>query len=299
MISFSIVTPVLNRRDLLAQALESVTAQDWPALEHIVADGGSKDGAPELAAERGARVLPGPDGGIYHGLNRALSVARHDIIGWLNSDDVYEPGALAAAAAAFARDPSLEAVCGGALIAENDGNGRVYSGESVADLSPGALLIGPALPNAWFFRRHVIEALGPFNTALRYSADGDFLMRFARRRPAIAALEGIVYRYRRHEGSATIGTGAAPEALRRDMLELALMWRADADPAARAAARALEGRCRAALAASALRRGAMGEAAAALRHGPVLARGIFDYAARRLHPKSRARRLGALRKIGG
>lgn len=287
---FSILTPTLNRRALLGEALESVAAQRWPAVQHIVADGGSSDGTLEwLAGQGGVQVLEGPDAGIYDGLNKAAAAAEGDIVGWLNSDDSYAPSAFAAVAEAFARDTSLAAVCGAARIESGGRVERHYPGRDIADLSPGALLIGPTLPNAWFFRRDVFRAVGPFSAALRFAADSDFMMRFARLGAAHGHVDDLVYRYRRHDGSATIGAGASL-ALREDMLALALMWRKDA--AAGAVARALEGRCRAALAVEALRRGKLGAAASHAAHLPAIFSGVSDWAHRRLDPALRLRREG-------
>ena len=220
-----ILTPTLNRRAMLGEALQSVAAQGWPKVQHIIADGGSSDGTLEWLAGREALVLGGPDAGIYDGLNRAAGAADGDIIGWLNSDDQYAAGALAAAAAAFARDDGLAALCGAALIERAGRVERIYAGQDIADLSPGAVLIGPTLPNAWFFRRAAFMAAGPFSTALRFAADGDFMMRFGRLGLRHGHVDDLVYRYRRHEGSATI-SDAASRALREDMLARAkLAWR--------------------------------------------------------------------------
>lgn len=287
---FSILTPTLNRRAMVAEAAESVAAQGWPALEHIVADGGSSDGTREwLAGRAGVRVLPGGDEGIYDGLNKAVAAAEGDIIGWLNSDDCYAPGAFAAVSAAFARDPSLHAVCGGARIEADGRIERIYEGALVADLSPGALLIGPTLPNAWFFRREIVTAVGKFSTALRYAADSDFMMRFARLRPRCTFINALFYRYRRHEGSATISR-VASTALRRDMLALAQMW--SSEGFARPTARALEGRCRAALAYTAMLEGDLREVAIQARHFGTIAQGFSDLVRRSLDPPLRRRRRG-------
>lgn len=287
---FSILTPTLDRRALLGDALESVVAQRWPDVQHIIADGGSRDGTLEwLAGRAGVEVVPGPDQGIYDGLNKAAAAADGDIIGWLNSDDRYAPGAFAAVAAAFAYDETLAAVCGAARIENGARIERIYAGAVIADLRPGALLIGPTLPNAWFFRREAFRATGLFSTALRFAADGDFMMRFARLGAPHGYVEDLVYCYRRHEDSATIAPRAS-KALREDMLALALMWRGDAD--ARAVARALEGRCRAVLALEALRGGRIAEAAAHGARAPAMLSGVWDLARRRFDPALRRRREG-------
>lgn len=290
---FSILTPTRNRCLMLQEAIASVHAQNWPNVEHIIADGGSSDDTLEmLAAAEGVQVLTGPDRGIYDGLNRALSVADGDVIGWLNSDDAYEAGAFAAAAMEFENNPEAAAVCGGVIFEREGTVERVYPSELVADLSPGAVLIGPTLPNAWFFRRRVVAELGPFATDLPFAADGDYLQRFTKLHASVTAVRQYFYRYRRHAGSATLSGKVVPDEVRRDMLRLALKWRGDPDPRVRAAARALEGRCRAALALSTLRGGRLDSALGHLSHVQTIAHGVFDYAAWRLLPNLRRRRLG-------
>ncbi len=279
---------------MLAEALASVEAQHWPVVEHIVADGGSADGTLDMLAHApNVRVIAGPDRGIYDGLNKALAAAQGDVVGWLNSDDLYAPGAFAAAAAAFESDAGIAAVCGGAQIESAGKVERIYPPDLVADLSPGAVLIGPTLPNAWFFRRSALESVGAFASDLAYAADSDFMLRFARLRLPAATAPAIVSRYRRHARSLTLNPGGASEALRRDMLRLARKWRDDGDSRIRAAAAALEGRCRTMLALGALRRGDLAEAGAHLAHGDALARGLADFVTRRIVPGLRRRRLGA------
>ena len=93
---------------MLVEALASVARQDWPEIEHIVVDGGSTDGTLELVANRPElRLIDGPDQGVYDALNKGIAAATGDVICFLNSDDALEPGALAAAAAAFSEDPAL------------------------------------------------------------------------------------------------------------------------------------------------------------------------------------------------
>jgi GT2 family glycosyltransferase len=85
--SISAVVPVWNGRDLLARLLDTVDAQTLRADEVIVVDNGSSDGAPELARERGARVIAmGGNAGFAAAVNRAITEARSEWIAVLNSD---------------------------------------------------------------------------------------------------------------------------------------------------------------------------------------------------------------------
>src|SRR5690242_7659236 len=107
---FSILTPSYNYDRYLGDALESVARQDGVEVEHVVVDDGSTDSSVEIlrAWQHPLRVEVQPNRGLARTLNRALELATGDVVGWLNADDFYLPGALAAAAAAFAADPRLD-----------------------------------------------------------------------------------------------------------------------------------------------------------------------------------------------
>ena len=111
---FSIVTPCLNRAGIVESAVESALAQNYPAFEHIVIDGGSTDGTLEVLARYAhLHVISEPDRNLYDAINKGLRLARGEVVGLLNSDDRYASGAFAAAAEIFA-DPAVELVIGGA-----------------------------------------------------------------------------------------------------------------------------------------------------------------------------------------
>ena len=87
-LSFSVITVCFNSAETLIRALDSVAKQDWPYVEHIVIDGGSKDGTAQVLAENRARlahVVSEPDRGIYDAMNKGLDLATGDIICFLNA----------------------------------------------------------------------------------------------------------------------------------------------------------------------------------------------------------------------
>jgi glycosyltransferase involved in cell wall biosynthesis len=263
---FSIVLPTLNRREMLLSAIASVRAQNWPDVEIIVVDGGSTDGTIEkISAMAELRLLLGPDRGTYDAFNKGIASAIGDLVGILNSDDAYETGSFAAAAQALTDHPQAHAVCGSAALVE----GERIVGEFDSDsdkrlLSPRTCLIGSCIPNARFFRRSAMAAIGQFSLDFRYVADRDWLTRWYEAGFTTLAITHRVYRYRQHAGSLTFDPhGPHTEAIRRDLLALAEKWRTwpAARPETRRAAALLEGRCRTMLGLGALRQGQIGEAA--------------------------------------
>ena len=96
----SIVTPSLNQSRYLREAIESVRAQTYAPIEHVVVDGGSTDGSLDILREcDDVRWVSEPDRGQSHALNKGLALASGEILGWLNADDAYESEAVAAGVA--------------------------------------------------------------------------------------------------------------------------------------------------------------------------------------------------------
>jgi glycosyltransferase involved in cell wall biosynthesis len=200
----SIITPCLNRAEFITDAIGSVLRQDHPHVEHLVMDGGSTDGTLQvLGGHPHVQVHSQPDDGIYDALNKGLPLTQGEVVGFLNTDDMYEDGVFGAVAAAFARDPDVDAVVGGASIFTADS--MVMEFPAVV---PGQLLsrstVGAPIFNAWFFRRRLLEQLGGFDLRYSYVADRDLLIRMAFADVSFAAIDRPAYRYRMHPGSFTL-----------------------------------------------------------------------------------------------
>jgi glycosyltransferase involved in cell wall biosynthesis len=203
----SIITPSFNRVDMIAQAVRSVLQQNYARIEHIIVDGGSTDGTLDLLAQYPElTVVSEPDNGMYDALNKGLNLAHGDIIGFLNSDDLYAPGAIEAGAASLS-NPAVEAVAGRAQVffESKDGGFEILS--EIAPPDPGGLLEQTVLGipgfNAWFFRRSIFEKIGAFETSYRFTGDKEFLIRLALAGMAYARTDSLICQYRRHAGALT------------------------------------------------------------------------------------------------
>ena len=223
----SVVTPCLNRATYVAAAVESVIAQHYPNLEHIVTDGGSTDGTLEvLRRYPHLHVVSEKDENLYDALNKAIGLARGEIIAHLNTDDLFAPGAFDSVARAFAAHPDADAVYGGATIFVDRPDGLPETVESFSrpedvELSFRVLTSGAPIINARLFRRRVYERLGLYDLTFRTSADREFLYRVAAARITGVALPEVVYHYRRHAGSLTINDSVLTEHVALEIARMA------------------------------------------------------------------------------
>ncbi|HEV7405087.1 MAG TPA: glycosyltransferase family 2 protein [Chthoniobacteraceae bacterium] len=218
----TIVTPTLNRADHLPMAIESVLQQGHDNVEHIIVDGMSTDNTMEvLALYPHLRVIQEPDTGLYEALNKGIRAATGTIIGHLNSDDCYTPGAFEAVLKAFT--PGMEVVSGGAEILE-DGH-RVkqrYLHEDEIGLTFFNVTAGPLIPNARFISKRLYQLVGLYNLKYRVAADREFLFRALMAGPRATEIEQVLYQYRWHPGSLTFSDNPEREARwREEYLELA------------------------------------------------------------------------------
>jgi glycosyltransferase involved in cell wall biosynthesis len=182
--SVSIVTPSFGQAAYIEATIRSVLEQDYPRLEYMVVDGGSTDGTIEVLRryEPRLRWISEPDRGQADAIMKGFSRAGGEILAWLNSDDTYAPGAIAAAAGYFAEHPQVGVVYGNADFIDAAG-GRIGRCQHVEPFSRHRLLhysdfiVQPAV----FFRRSVFESVGGLDRSLCWAMDYDLWLKLSER----------------------------------------------------------------------------------------------------------------------
>jgi len=179
--SVSIVTPSLNQARFIRDSIESVLSQNYPRLEYIVMDGGSTDETLDILRGYGDRLTwrSVPDFGQANALNSGFRLASGEILGWLNSDDTYRPGAVKAAVQHLVANPDTAVVYGEAYyIDQHNMVIGIYPTEdfSMDRLAQACVICQPSS----FVRRAVLEAVGMLDPTLHYCMDYDLWIRIGR-----------------------------------------------------------------------------------------------------------------------
>lgn len=177
----SIITVAFNAAGTIADTLQSVARQTHPDIEHIVVDGASTDGTLDVVRRHGecvARLISEPDQGIYDAMNKGLRLAKGEIIGFLNADDVYaDTGGLARVSALMEKE-KLDALFGDVEFVSPARRDRPVRRYRSGRFRPDRIAWGwmPAHP-ALFMRREVFEKLGGFRTDYKIAGDFEFVAR--------------------------------------------------------------------------------------------------------------------------
>jgi glycosyltransferase involved in cell wall biosynthesis len=182
-----VITPSFNQAEFIRETIESIWSQDYPNLEHIVIDGGSTDGTVEILNEytrmgKRFRFISEPDRGQSDAINKGLQMAKGEIIGWLNSDDVYLPGAISKAVEALSEHTDWAVVYGNAFHVNQNNyilNRYPIKPFDRKHLFEFCIICQPAA----FVRKDVFEAVGGVDETLHFCMDYDLWIRISKDYP--------------------------------------------------------------------------------------------------------------------
>ena len=179
----SIITPSFNQGRYLEASIQSVLNQDYPNIEYIIVDGGSKDESVEIIRKYEDKLhwwVSEKDRGHADALNKGFSHATGEILAWLNSDDIYHPGAVSEAVALLKEHPDVGMVYGDANLIDDESNliGKVPSKQtSYKQMLRGSVHIPQATT---FFRTDLYRQIGPLSLTLFFAFDYDLWVRLAK-----------------------------------------------------------------------------------------------------------------------
>jgi glycosyltransferase involved in cell wall biosynthesis len=201
--TIAVVTPSFNRKEYLAETMDSVLGQHYAKLEYVVVDGNSTDGSAALIESRADELawwVSEPDGGAWEAINKGFAHATGDVMGWIGSDDLLMPWSLSVVGEIFATFPQIEWLTS-QIPMMCDEDGRPVDSNRLETYSAEAFFRGANLPfagweaagfiqqEATYWRRSLWERVGGgLDESLELAADFDLWARFHR---AGAKLYGV------------------------------------------------------------------------------------------------------------
>jgi glycosyltransferase involved in cell wall biosynthesis len=177
----SIVTPSYNQAAFLEKTMRSVLEQDYPAIEYMVVDGGSKDDSVNNIKKFSGQLawwVSEKDSGQAEAINKGLSRAKGEFVAWLNSDDYLMPGAVASAVNALQNNPASSFVYGNVRVVAPDQtilNQLTYKDWQLKDLMTFHIIGQPAV----FMRRSALEKTGFLDPSYHFLLDHHLWIRLA------------------------------------------------------------------------------------------------------------------------
>ncbi len=205
----SVITPSYNQAPFIEQTIHSVLGQNHSPIEYFIVDGGSTDGSQEII-QRYAGHLAGwvsePDEGQADAINKGFRQATGEIVAWLNSDDLFAPGAVSRAVKGFKENPEAGMVFGNAATIDQHGrplNDLIFGGHDLKALMAFNIICQPAV----FLRRQLLMESGFLDPSFRYLLDHHLWLRVARLAPTIHVPEVLAYA-RHHPGAKNVAEAA-------------------------------------------------------------------------------------------
>lgn len=203
----SIITPSFNQGLFIERTLGSVASQKGVEIEHVVFDGGSTDNTVDILRKFGSiiRWVSEKDKGQTEAVNKGLRNTTGEIIGWLNSDDIYYPGAVSHVVNFFEKHPEIDVVYGMAdHIDLVDHPFETYPTEpwDFNRLQETCFICQPAL----FFRRRVVDRCGYLDESLNFCMDYEYWLRLGKAGVRFAYLKKKLAGSRLYADNKTLGS---------------------------------------------------------------------------------------------
>ena len=199
----TIVTPSYNQGAFLRETIESVLNQNYPNLEYFIIDGGSTDESVDIIREYEDHVdwwVSEKDDGQSDAISKGFERAKGDLLGWLNSDDVFFPRALQKIGEAYVQNPGASIYAGGIAIGAKGNGGIRKCSIPTPPLKIFSLygILGFGQQST-FFSANAYRKIGGLNRVLYMRMDSDLIYRLMHNSPSAVIINSLVGFFRWHD----------------------------------------------------------------------------------------------------
>lgn len=217
----SIVTPSFNQGQYLEETILSVLNQRYPHVEYIIVDGGSTDASVEVIKHYEKHLawwVSEKDRGQSHAINKGLERVTGDIVAYINSDDVFLPGAFDVVAKVFQENPQANWVCGSCILFGHADEACVKPASPVPGV-PEWLHFNRIPQQSSFWRCSLMDRVGLFEEKFRYVFDYEYWVRFVHAGEQCLPVDFPLAGFRLHGESKTVAEGSKFAAEEQTMRE--------------------------------------------------------------------------------
>lgn len=180
----SIVTPSYNQGQFIEETIRSIIFQGYPNLEYIIIDGSSTDNTVEIIKKYEKYItywVSEPDRGQSHAINKGFAIATGEIMGWLNSDDLYLPKTFHNVALTFSKHKNKDLISGGCITYDHTTERIIASRPCGTGIAPTmAIMLGQHCylgQSSTFWRKSVWDSVGSLREDVHNAMDHDFFTR--------------------------------------------------------------------------------------------------------------------------
>jgi glycosyltransferase involved in cell wall biosynthesis len=216
----SIITVAYNAVGTIAQAINSVLGQSCRDIEHIIIDGGSSDGTVDVVKSYGnkiAKFVSEPDKGIYDAMNKGIKLAQGEVVGILNSDDLYADDSVLERVSGIFKEKSVDSCYGDIVYVDRTDTDKVIRYWRSGEYKRERFIWGWMPPHpAFFVKRFVYEKYGLFNLDFPIAADYELMLRFLYKFGISTIYIPEVLVKMRTEGNSNPGLSVTPRALQEN-----------------------------------------------------------------------------------
>lgn len=178
----TVITVVFNQKKHIQSSIESVLNQSYNNLEYIIIDGGSTDETIDVIkkySDKISKYISEPDQGIYYAMNKGISLATGDIIGFLNADDFYSDKSVIKKVVDAFKNNSVDSCYGDILYVKRNDITTITRNWKSGEFSIEKFKRGWFPPHPTFFvKRNIYNKFGRFNTTFKFSSDVELMIRF-------------------------------------------------------------------------------------------------------------------------
>lgn len=176
----SIITVCFNSKDFIQQTIDSVAAQSYPNIEHVIIDGGSTDGTVAILEANKAKInyISEPDKGIYDAMNKGVKLATGDAIGTLGAGDFYPNNTIISKVAAAFEQYKTDAIYGDKQYVNPENIEKTVRYWAAGEYKIENWLEGWMPPHqAFYLRKNAFEKYGLYMTEFRSAGDYELMLR--------------------------------------------------------------------------------------------------------------------------